>query len=147
MKTFFIVLTFVLSLQCWSQTDSTKVIAETDSVPIFMNVVIVASIDRETWTNYLENAVKPYIDSVRENGIRPGTYSVPVQFVVDADGSIIDPVAMSNPGYGLAGSAVKIMLQSPKWNPSIENGKRVRSKRTQVITFVVPKQKSGKKKG
>ena len=129
---------FVVTLQSYSQTDSTKKKWDTTSDTIFMKVEIAASISRTVWKDYLTKATTPYIERAREEGIPNGTYSVNVKFLVEVDGSITDVMALNDPGYGLGSGAVKIMRNSPKWDPCIQNGRKVRSYRTQAISFVFP---------
>ena len=65
-----------------------------------------------------------------------------VRFVVEKDGSISDVKALNNPGYGLAGGAVKVVQSGPAWTAARQNGKRVRSWHTQPISFVIAQPKT-----
>ena len=72
-----------------------------------------------------------------ENGAPVGNYTVVVRFNVMKDGSINEVVAETDPGYGCAAEAVKIIKKSNKWKPGIQNGTSVSSVKRQPITFQV----------
>ncbi|HEX2629304.1 MAG TPA: energy transducer TonB, partial [Chitinophagaceae bacterium] len=66
-----------------------------------------------------------------------GTYTVIIQFVVDVDGSVSNIVPLSDKGYGLEQEAIRVLKQSKKWKPAIQNGRQVKAYRKQPITFVI----------
>lgn len=49
-----------------------------------------------------------------------------VQFVVERDGSLTDIKVMRDLGYGTKNEAIRLLKNSPKWKPGIQNGKPVR---------------------
>lgn len=55
---------------------------------------------------------------------RRGT--VEVQFVVEKDGSLTNIKVIRDIGWGTGREAIRILKESPKWNPGIKNGKPVR---------------------
>jgi protein TonB len=55
-------------------------------------------------------------------------------FVIDKDGSISDLQALSGDPV-LQEAALKVMQESPKWKPAIQNGKLVKSYKKQAINF------------
>jgi hypothetical protein len=66
-----------------------------------------------------------------------GKYTVWVKFVVDKDGDLSDFRALTNNGFGMEEEAVRVMRLSSKWNPAMQNGKKVTAYRLQPITFVL----------
>ncbi len=110
---------------------------EDDPNKIFEKVEIEASFKggESAWRKYLErnlNASTPV-----ENGAPEGTYTVWVQFVVDREGAISDVKAQTSHGYGMEQEAVKVISKGPKWEPAVQNGRKVKAYRKQPITFVV----------
>jgi periplasmic protein TonB len=108
-----------------------------DENQIFTKVEIEASVDAKQWKRYLENNLQRYIEDARDQGLAPGQYTVQVRFLVERDGSIADVQALNDPGYGLSKGAVDVLRKGPKWTPGIQNGQKVRSYRTQPITFLL----------
>lgn len=58
-----------------------------------------------------------------------------VQFVVDKDGSIINPVVVRSVDPYLDKEALRVIKAMPKWNPGMQRGKAVRVKYTVPVTF------------
>lgn len=86
------------------------------------------------WGKFLQSNLRG--DTPAENDAPEGTYTVVIQFVVDVDGSLSNIVALSNHGYGLEQEAIRVLKQSKKWKPAIQNGRQVKAYRKQPITFV-----------
>lgn len=49
-----------------------------------------------------------------------------VTFVIDNDGSVVDIKILRDLGYGTGEEAIRVLKNSPKWNPGKQNGKTVR---------------------
>lgn len=101
---------------------------------IFTKVEIDAKFDGN-WEKFLLrnlNAQTPI-----DNNAPPGNYRVIMQFVVDIDGTVSDIKALSNLGYGLEQEAIRVLKKATKWEPAIQNGRKVKAYRTQSITFQV----------
>ena len=60
-----------------------------------------------------------------------------MQFVVDEDGAVSDIKALTNHGYGLEQEAIRVLRKAKKWEPAIQNGRKVKAYRKQPITFQV----------
>ena len=60
--------------------------------------------------------------------------TVYVQFIVDKEGNVSDVNAISGP-QELYAAAVSAIKKSGKWEPGIQNGQKVKSYKTQPITF------------
>jgi protein TonB len=55
-----------------------------------------------------------------------------VQFTVEKDGSLSNVQVLRDLGYGTDKAALKLFAKCPKWNPAVQNGKKVR------CTYVKP---------
>jgi periplasmic protein TonB len=71
------------------------------------------------------------------NGAISGVYTVIVQFIVDIDGDISNVTSLTKHGYGMEEEAMRVIRRGPKWEPAIQNGRKVKAYRKQPITFVV----------
>lgn len=58
-----------------------------------------------------------------------------VQFVVDKDGTITDPVVVKSVDPSLDKEAIRVITSMPKWNPGMQRNKPVRVKYTLPVTF------------
>jgi periplasmic protein TonB len=84
------------------------------------------------WGRFLnKNLVIP--QEAIDNG-EQGT--VLVQFVVDTEGRVSDVAAISGP-EGLRSAAVAAIRKSGRWEPAVQNGKKVKSYKKQPITIKV----------
>ena len=108
-----------------------------DDNTIYTSTEVAATVDDKLWRRHLESRLgEPTMDAMK-NGIKPGKYTVNVQFVVEKDGRISEVKALNDPGYGLAKSGIKIVQSGPKWTAAEQNGKKVRSYHTQPISFFI----------
>lgn len=73
-----------------------------------------------------------YPTIAQENGVQG---RVIVQFVVNKDGSIVDPVVMRSVDPYLDKEALRVIQMMPKWKPGKQRGKEVRVKYTVPVTF------------
>lgn len=55
---------------------------------------------------------------------------IPMQFVVEKDGSLSDIKVLKNLGFGLDEEALRVVQLSPKWKYASLNGKKVKSLKT-----------------
>ena len=67
-----------------------------------------------------------------ENGVQG---RVIVQFVVNTDGSIVDPVVIRSVDPYLDKEAIRVVSVMPKWKPGEQRGKKVRVKYTLPVQF------------
>jgi protein TonB len=49
-----------------------------------------------------------------------------VQFVVETDGSLTDIKVVRDLGHGTGAEAVRVLKKAKKWNPGVQNGRKVR---------------------
>lgn len=134
-----IVLSFCLLLSVnvlFGQNKSSTETKEVDT-SVFQRAEVEASVDADEWIDHLRKDLQSPIEKAARKGMKPGTYTVQVKFLVERDGSINDVQALNDPGYGLAKAAVKVIKTGPKWTPGVVNGKTVRSYHTQPITFMI----------
>ncbi len=73
-----------------------------------------------------------YPTIAQENGVQG---RVIVQFVVNQDGSIVDPVVVRSVASYLDKEALRVIKTMPKWKPGKQRGKAVRVKYTVPVTF------------
>lgn len=89
----------------------------------------------EAWLNYLKRNLDASVPT--RMGAPPGKYTVVVDFTVGETGELSDIKAESNPGYGTAEEAVRVMTKSPPWVPAVLNRRNVISRQKQSFTFQV----------
>ncbi|HEY4149384.1 MAG TPA: energy transducer TonB [Chitinophagaceae bacterium] len=82
------------------------------------------------WLRYLQKNLQYPQDAI-DNEIQ-GT--VTVQFIVDKEGVVSDVEAISGPNE-LRSEAVRVIKKSGKWEPAVQNGRKVKSYKKQPITF------------
>lgn len=87
------------------------------------------------WTKFLERYLQP--DVPVDNGAPPGRHTVVIQFVVDIDGSVSDIRPLTSIGYGMEEEAMRVIKKAAKWEPAIQNGRKVKAYRKQPVTFEV----------
>jgi periplasmic protein TonB len=80
---------------------------------------------------YLAKNIK-YPAIARENGIQ-GT--VVIQFVVDKDGRVTEPVVVREVGGGCDEEALRVIKNMPKWIPGKQQGKAVKVRYTLPVRF------------
>ncbi len=80
---------------------------------------------------FLQKNIK-YPSISQENGVQG---RVIVQFVVNSDGSIVDPVVMKSVDPYLDKEALRVVKSMPKWTPGEQRGKPVRVKFTLPVQF------------
>ena len=60
-----------------------------------------------------------------------------ISFIVEEDGSLSNMKILRDPGYGSGKEAVRVLGLSPKWEPGLQNGKKVRVQYTVPINFTL----------
>lgn len=66
-----------------------------------------------------------------------GVYTAIIRFIVDKDGELIDITPETHVGYGVEEEAMRVLRNSPKWEPAIQLNEIKRAYRRQPISFVV----------
>ncbi len=114
-----------------------KVKEDFDANKIFYKVEIDASYVGD-WKKFLERNLTGEVPV--DNGAVPGTYTVIIQFIVDAGGNVSDIKPLTSFGYGMEQEAMRVIKKSGKWNPARQNSQLVKAYRKQPITFQVLEQ-------
>jgi protein TonB len=87
------------------------------------------------WARYL-NRNLTYPDEAQANEIQ-GT--VVVKFIVDKEGKVSDVEAISGPNE-LRDEAMRVIKKSGLWTPAVQNGRKVKSYKSQPIVFKLESQ-------
>ena len=107
---------------------------ETNYDEIFTKVEIESSYPGGTgaWMRYLNKTFR-YPQEAQDDGVQ-GT--IVVQFIVDKEGNVSEVEAVSGPSTGgLREEAIRVIKKSGKWEPAVQNGRKVKSYKKQPITF------------
>lgn len=56
-------------------------------------------------------------------GAQPGLYKIAIRLIVQADGSYCGIMPESSNGFGIEEEAIRILLQTPRWKPALQQGK------------------------
>lgn len=91
----------------------------------------------EAWRKYLERNLNANVAG--DDGAPTGSYTVKVQFLVDPNGNISNVIAIDIPKAcpSCGPEAIKVIKRGPKWEPAIQNGRKVLYQAIQFITFQV----------
>jgi len=108
--------------------------SQQDEKELFIPVEIEAEF-KGNWKEYLERNLNSEIPI--HNGAPVGFYIVIIQFIVGAEGHVMDAKALTTHGYGMEQEALRVIKNSPPWNPADQNGRKVKAYRKQMITFQV----------
>ncbi|TDH27353.1 energy transducer TonB [Segetibacter sp. 3557_3] len=89
------------------------------------------------WKRYLERNLNAQV--AYDEGAPVGRYTVTVQFIVDREGNISNVRAIDVPMECRAcgAEAVKVILRGGRWEPAVQNGRKVTYQAIQHITFEV----------
>lgn len=90
---------------------------------------------RDSWRKFLERNLNR--DVPADNGAPPAKYTVIVSFVVDREGNLSEFAIENDPGFGTKAEVLRVMQKSPKWTPAIQNGRNVKYRQRQAVTFEV----------
>jgi protein TonB len=115
-----------------------KQVVEEDPNQIFTSVEQSAEFPGglDKFGKYLGNNIR-YPAVARENNVQG---RVIVQFVVERDGSLTDIHVVRGLGSGCDEEAIRVLKNSPKWKPGIQNGRPVRQQYTVPISFTLQDQ-------
>ena len=89
----------------------------------------------EAWRKYLEKNLDPRVPM--NEGWKAGKYTVIVKFIVRMDGTVSDVGTENYKGSKTSKHCISIIQHVPKWQPAIQNGKKVNAYKKQPITFVI----------
>ena len=87
------------------------------------------------WGQFIRNNLRV---SVPISNLAPeGTYHVIIKFIVYKDGNLGDFFATTKCGYGMEKEAIRVLKESPKWNPALQNGHPVNCVAKEDFIFVI----------
>lgn len=87
------------------------------------------------WMNYIVSGLQRHADEL----IKAGVYgSCNIKFIVGKDGKVKDVEATTLKGTELAEVGMRIIRNSPKWNPASQYGRIVNAYRIQPVTLANP---------
>jgi len=82
------------------------------------------------WQRYLNKTLR-YPQEAIDNEVQG---SVVIQFIVDKEGMVSEVEAISGPEE-LRAEAIRVIKKSGKWEPAVQNGRKVKSYKKQPIVF------------
>ena len=94
------------------------------------------------WNRYLMDNLNYPKAAVRKR--IQGT--VVVQFIVDKDGNVTDAEVIQSVHPLLDDEALRLIKNSPRWKPAIQDGKKVKSYKKQPVVFQLIEEQPKKKK-
>lgn len=114
--------------QIKKDTALAPVYAKVDMMPLFPG-------GPEAFTRFLgKNIIYPM--DARNHGTHG---RIVIQFIIEIDGSLSHLEVIHGIGDGCDVEARRVLALSPKWNPGMVNGKKVRTKFSAPITFELSK--------
>ncbi|MBS1745812.1 MAG: energy transducer TonB [Bacteroidetes bacterium] len=90
---------------------------------------------KKVWQKYLERNIQATLPAIY--GAPKDVYTVILSFVVEEDGKISNLKIINNPGYGTVLEAARVVMSGPKWIPAIKDGRNVKFRVLQSISFEV----------
>lgn len=86
---------------------------------------------------FLQKKLK-YPEKLQRANLNVPNLVVKVQFIVNTDRTVSDFEILKSVGYGCDEEAIRVLkLTSGKWTPGKQDGKFVRTRFTQPITFII----------
>jgi TonB-dependent SusC/RagA subfamily outer membrane receptor len=91
----------------------------------------------EAWAKFLRENIRSATPV--EEGWKAGKFIVTVKFIIHTDGTISDITTENYKGSKTAQHCIDVIKNAPKWQPAIQNGKKVNAYKKQPIIFVIEK--------
>lgn len=107
------------------ETDEDEVFMVVEQMPVFGNG------NQDEFSSWVASNIQ-YPKEAVEKGIQGRVF---VQFIIEKDGSIINANILKGIDPLLDKEALRVILQSPKWKPGIQNGRNVRVYWTHPVIF------------
>jgi antitoxin component YwqK of YwqJK toxin-antitoxin module len=89
----------------------------------------------KAWRRFLEKNLNANVPVKKRAPV--GHYTVAVRFIVDKEGNVTEPEAITNVGYGMEEELIRLLRIAPRWEPARQYGRVVNAYRIQPLTFVV----------
>jgi len=109
-----------------TEEDPNKIFTAVEQEPTFAGGI-------EKFYAFLRNNIH-YPAVAKENNVQGKVF---VSFVVEKDGTLTDIKVVRSLGSGTDEEAVRVLRNSPKWKPGIQNGRPVRVAYTMPISFTL----------
>lgn len=106
-------------------------ISNDQSNDVFVAVEIAADFPGSIYS--FRNFVKSNFEIPKKAVRKKVKGEIPVQFIVEKDGSLSDIKVLTDLGFGLNEEVIRVFKLSPKWKPASFNGKKSKS----LITFKI----------
>ncbi len=136
----FLITLFFLSSSLYAQSIKKATDTTTNSIDTTIYTKVQADAQfpggMEGWAAYLQKNLDSNIPV--KKGAPPGRYRVIIKFAISKDGSLSDFQPETNFGYGMEDEFIRVLKNSPKWQPAILlNGQPANAYKQQPVTFVV----------
>ena len=89
----------------------------------------------EAWKNFLRANLKP--NTPIDEGWSGGKFTIIVKFIVHTDGTVSDVSTENYKGSKTALHCIDVIKNAPKWQPAVQNGRKVNAYKIQPITFLI----------
>ncbi|HVW14969.1 MAG TPA: energy transducer TonB [Mucilaginibacter sp.] len=83
------------------------------------------------WFNYIKTNLQ-YPEKAKESQVEGKVF---ISFIVEKDGTVTFPKVVRGIGNGCDEEAVRLLKNSPKWNPGMQNGHVVRVSYMTIVDF------------
>ncbi|HEY0769113.1 MAG TPA: TonB family protein, partial [Sphingobacteriaceae bacterium] len=120
-------------LETGSENDTASDFASVEVLPEFPG-------GEKAFSAYIADNIK-YPELAKANKISGRVF---VSFIVEKDGELTDIKVLRGLGYGTDEEAIRILKNSQRWKPGIQNGKPVRVQYTIPISFQLTKKDNSK---
>lgn len=94
---------------------------------------------QEAWMKHLKSTMK-YPEDAKQNGIEGAVF---ISFVVDKTGDLRDMQVIKGIGHGCDEEALRVLMESEKWNPGEQRGELVNARMQFRIVFKLPEGAGG----
>lgn len=111
-----------------NEINDEKVFVKADEKPIFRSGKI-------PFQDYILQQIDRNLPASK--GAPNGRYLVSVNFIVEKDGRVTNVKYESVTGYGMDAEAMRVVADSPLWQPAMLNGRPVRFQMREFVPFIV----------
>jgi periplasmic protein TonB len=143
MKKILVLLFLLFSVQTFAQKTKVKTTTKKVKKKVVEEDIIFTRVPTEAefvggdsaWNVFVQKNL--IADVAKKNGAPAGKYTAIIKFIIDTDGSLSNFAIVTNPGYGTAEEAIRLLKTSPNWIPLRSGDIKLKFVRRQPITFVV----------
>jgi TonB family protein len=120
-----------ISIAKAQQADTTKKLDSVSKVFVVVEHEPAFPGGLKKWFKYIKDNLQ-YPEAAKANKVEG---RVIISFIVEKDGTVTYPRVQRGIGNGCDEEAVRLLKNSPKWNPGVQNGYAVRTEYTTIIDF------------